>query len=91
MGPTGENVILRDEASHAQGGCDVSASVPCCARMAENVMDRDMKIALRPQHELVAVVDQGNVPSNMSKTKGNTCRASGIMKNPHSFAARNEK
>ena len=85
MGPTGENVTLRYEASHAQGGCDVSALVPGCARMPENVMDRDMKIALRPQHELVAVVDQGNVPSSMCKTKGNTCRASGIIKNQHFF------
>ena len=48
--PTGENVTLRDEASHAQGGCDVSAFVPGIARMAENVMDRDMKIAFRDRN-----------------------------------------
>ena len=60
--PTGENVTLRDEASHTNRGCDVSAFVPGIARMDENVMDRDMKIEIyRPQHEHVAMNQGQNV------------------------------
>ena len=54
--PTGGNVILRDEASHAQGGCNIGAFIPSFARKAENVMNRDMKSAFGPQHQLVAFV-----------------------------------
>ena len=78
--PKGGNVILRDEASHAQGGSSIGTLIAGIAPMAKNVMDRDMKIASRPQHELVALVGQCNLLFSVSNTKCNTSRVFGIIK-----------
>ena len=43
--PKRKNVTLRDEASHAQGGCSTGASIPGIACMPENVINRHVKSA----------------------------------------------
>ena len=48
------NVVLGDEASHAQRGGNISAFVPGIANMAKNMMSRDMDNALQTQQEFVA-------------------------------------
>ena len=81
--PRRGNVKLRDEATHAQGGCNISACIPGTASMAKNGMNRDEKSAFGPQHQLVAFVGQRNDPFSVSYTEGYTCRMLGITEDSH--------
>ena len=54
------NVLFRDEAFHAQGRRNVSASVPGVAGVAINMTNSDVEFAPRTQNKVVTFVAQGN-------------------------------
>ena len=56
--------------------------------MAKNVVNRDVKSAYRPQHQLPAFVGQSNVPLSMSDTQGNPPSVFGVIEDPHPFTTR---
>ena len=51
-----ERWLRKQNLSHVQGGCNISAFIPNIARMAKKAVNRDMKSAIRPQLKLVAFV-----------------------------------
>ena len=74
--PSGGNVLFRNKTFHAQKGRDVGTFIPGVASMANILVNRDVKSASRPQHQVVASVGQCNVPPSMSDTQSDTQRVS---------------